>query len=111
MKISASNYEPIPNPHKIRERMDSILSIVSAQKNPSTKALLALALVPYLQPFEDGNKRTGRMFANAVLIHSIGRGFSLRKVDTKQLALAYLAFYEFNSLNALSMILQNELSS
>jgi len=109
VKISASNYQPIANPHKIREIAESVLGVVSAPKDPFSKALFALSLLPYLQPFEDGNKRTGRMLANAILIHSIGRGFSLRKVETKQLALAYLAFYEFNSLVALSEILQEEL--
>lgn len=50
------------------------------------------------------------MLANALLIHSIGSGFSLRKVSPKQLALAYLAFYEFNSVAGLSKILKAELS-
>lgn len=51
------------------------------------------------------------MLANALLINSIGRGFSLRKIEAKQLALAYLAFYEFNSISALSKILESELSA
>ena len=49
------------------------------------------------------------MLANAILIHSVGRGFSLRKTDAKELALAYLAFYEFNSIRALSKIFIREL--
>ncbi len=110
VKISASNYAPITNPHQLREYIDTILSTVSAINSPTLRALLALALIPYLQAFEDGNKRTGRMLANAILIHSISKGFSLRKVSARQLALAYLSFYEFNSLAALSKILSNELA-
>jgi Fic family protein len=79
--------------------------------NPYIKSLLALALIPYLQIFEDGNKRTGRMLANAILISTIARGFSLRKVSAKELATAYLAFYELNSLLGLHKILNAELSS
>jgi Fic family protein len=109
VRITASNYTPLANPHQLRENADIILKIISRAPNPFAKALLALALIPYLQIFEDGNKRTGRMLANALLIHSIGRGFSLRKTDARNLALAYLSFYEFNSLRALSKILQNEL--
>jgi len=41
------------------------------------------------------------MLANALLIHSIGSGFTLRKVSPKQLALGYLSFYEFNSVASL----------
>lgn len=109
IRISASNYVPITNPHQIKEYADEILVIISATKNPALKALLALALMPYLQTFEDGNKRTGRMLANAILIFSIAQGFSLRKITARQLALAYLTFYEFNSLLELSKLLASEL--
>jgi Fic family protein len=110
VRITASNYTPLSNPRQIREYADIVLNIISRAKNPFARALLALALIPYLQVFEDGNKRTGRMLANALLIHSIGGGFSLRKVSPKQLALAYLAFYEFNSVAGLSKILKAELT-
>ncbi len=110
VKISASNYEPLNNPHKLRESMDAVLTSIQRAKNPYVRALLVLTLVPYLQAFEDGNKRTGRMLANAILISSVNGGFSLRKTDARQLALAYLSFYEFNSMRALSKILKTELS-
>lgn len=109
VRISASNYAPIGNPQQLKEYAEVILTIISSVKNPALRALLALALMPYLQTFEDGNKRTGRMLANAILISSLSRGFSLRKVTARQLALAYLAFYEFNSLLELSNLLAAEL--
>lgn len=109
VRISASNYIPLAGPQQLREQMDRILEIISRAKFPYTRALLALALMPYLQLFEDGNKRTGRMLANALLISSVGRGFSLRKVEARQLALAYLSFYEYSSIAALNMILEIEL--
>lgn len=111
VKITASNYTPLANPHQLRAYADEILSTISRAQDPFARALLALALIPYLQIFEDGNKRTGRMLANALLISSCGTGFSLRKVTHKQLALAYLAFYEFNSAASLSKILKTELGS
>jgi Fic family protein len=110
VRITASSYEPLANPHQLRENANNILKIINKAPGPFVKALLALALIPYLQIFEDGNKRTGRMLANAILISSISRGFSLRKTDARRLALAYLSFYEFNSILALSKILQAELS-
>jgi len=109
VKITASNYEPLSNPHQLRKKADDLLEIIDKSKNPYIRSLLALSLLPYLQLFEDGNKRTGRMLANAILISSVGKGFSLRKTDTRKLALAYLAFYEFNSIASLSMIFQAEL--
>ena len=109
VKISASNYEPPATPARLRECADSILVAINKQRNPFVKALLALSCIPYLQLFEDGNKRIGRMLANAIMIHSTSRGISLRKIDAKRLALAYLSFYEFNSLDALVKILDDEL--
>lgn len=110
VRISASNYTPLANPHQLRENADRILDIVGRSSDPYLRSLLVLALIPYLQTFEDGNKRTGRMLANAILISSIGRGFSLRKVSARELALAYLSFYEFNSLLPLSKILKSEIA-
>jgi Fic family protein len=110
VKISASNYTPLANPQQLRENADRILEIIGRFTDPFLKSLLALSLVPYLQIFEDGNKRTGRMLANAILISNIGKGFSLRKVSARELALAYLAFYEFNSVKSLSEILRTELA-
>ncbi len=111
VRITASNYEPLSNPHQLRENGDYILEIINRTTNSYIKALLALSLIPYLQIFEDGNKRTGRMFANAILISHINKGFSLRQTDAKKLAIAYLAFYEFNSIHALNKILKTELQS
>ena len=109
-RISASNYEPMANPHQLIENGDRLLGIINRATSPFIKALLALALIPYLQAFEDGNKRTGRMLANGLLLQAIGRGFSLRKVDARELALAYLSCYEYNSLKALSDLLKQELT-
>ena len=111
VKISASNYGPLSNPHILRKNADNILEIINKNNDPYIKALLALSLIPYLQTFEDGNKRTGRMLANAILISTVNKGFSLRKTDARSLAIAYLAFYEFNSLFGLSKILQTELKT
>lgn len=111
VKISASNYEPLPNPHQLKENLLTILGVISRPRSAFIRALLALALVPYLQAFEDGNKRTGRMLANAILISSVNKGFSLRKTDARKLALTYLSFYEFNSIKGLSKILKTELTS
>jgi Fic family protein len=110
VKISASNYNPLANPPQLRESANMILKVINRSTDPFLRSLMALSLVPYLQIFEDGNKRTGRMLANAILISTIGRGFSLRKVSARELALAYLAFYEFNSVKSLSEILNTELS-
>ena len=49
------------------------------------------------------------MLANAILLATAGRGFSLRSTDARALAIAYLSFYEFSSLKYLDTILKTEL--
>ena len=110
VRITASNYIPPETPAKIREAADRILAVIGKQTDPFAKALLALSFIPYLQIFEDGNKRTGRIVANAILIAMINRGFSLRNVDARHLALAYLGFYEFGTARNLRIILEKELA-
>ena len=107
--ITASNYKLLSGPQQLREQADKILGIISKAAQPYGRALLALSLIPYLQAFEDGNKRTGRLLANALLLASVGRGFSLRKTDARSLSIAYLSFYEFSSLQSLDVILKAEL--
>lgn len=108
VRISASNYVPLSNPHQLREAADAVLTTINHFSDAYVRAFMALGLVPYLQTFEDGNKRTGRILANAIMISSFGRGFSLRNVDARKLALAYLALYEFNTMKALSDIFTSE---
>ena len=94
---------------QLREKVDDVSEIINKFGSAYTKCLFALTLIPYLQLFEDGNKRTGRMLANASLISSENIGFSLRKTDIRKLAVAHLSFYEFNSIKALSKILLTEI--
>ena len=111
VQITASNYRPLDVPSQLKEELGRILLIINQQIDPFNKALIAFSFIPYLQPFEDGNKRVGRTLANAILINSFGQGISLKETNAKQLALAYLAFYEFNSLKDLANILKSELRS
>jgi Fic family protein len=109
IRISASNYIPQPVPTKIKESANLALQAINSVSSPYHRALLALAVIPYLQIFEDGNKRTGRLLANAILMSSVGKGFSFRSVNARDLAIAYLMLYEANSMSALHKILSKEL--
>ena len=109
VRITASNYQPLTVSKQIQENLEAVLVAINKQPSPLAKVLAAFSLIPYLQPFEDGNKRVGRILANGLLIHTVGCGFSLKTVDAKELALAYLSFYEFNSLSALSKIVHSQL--
>ena len=64
------------------------------------KALLALLLIAYIQPFTDGNKRTSRLMANSLLISRSLCPLSFRTVEANDYRAALLLFYEQNNISA-----------
>ena len=72
------------------------------------KALLALVLISYIQPFMDGNKRTARIVSNAILINNYHCPISFRTVDSIEYKKAMLLFYEQNNLSAFKQIFINQ---
>jgi Fic family protein len=96
--ITGTNYRPLDNEFQIREAMEFMVDSVNATKNTLEKALLVLLLISYIQPFEDGNKRTARIMANSVLLADKFCPLSFRTVDPEEYRLAMLVFYEINSL-------------
>ena len=84
--------------------------LINAKDNGFEKALLAVVLISYIQPFEEGNKRTGRMISNALLIADDACFLSYRSVDSLGYKKVMLLFYEQNNLSAFKtkFIEQNE---
>ena len=73
-------------------------------KSPYAKALIALLGISYIQPFNDGNKRTSRLLANALLLSHNCSSLSYRSVDEDEYRSAILVFYELNSIMPLKQI-------
>jgi Fic/DOC family len=65
--IKKSAYIPTAIPQLIEEMFDQILTKASEIVNPHEQALFTMVQVPYLQPFEDVNKRVSRLAANIPL--------------------------------------------
>lgn len=96
--ITGSVYRPLDNIHQIREGIDALSEAVARMTDPYAKALIALLGISYLQPFEDGNKRTARLMANALLLAHGRSALSYRSVDENEYREATLVFYETNSI-------------
>ncbi len=62
--IGQSSFTPADTPQQITEWFDLFLIKAGAIENPFEQALFTLVHLPYLQPFEDVNKRTARLAAN-----------------------------------------------
>lgn len=96
--VLGSKYQPLDNAHQINDAVASLSAVVSKMETPYAKALIALLGVSYIQPFEDGNKRTSRLMANALLLAHARAPLSYRSVDEKEYREAMLVFYELNSI-------------
>lgn len=98
--ISGTKYRPLEVEAQIREAVEDMCALVNAKRDPYEKALLTLLLIAYIQPFTDGNKRTSRLMANALLIASDMCPLSFRTVEANDYRAALLLFYEQNNLSA-----------
>ena len=102
--ITGTNYTPLDNEFQIREALEATCQLINAKEDVFEKALLALLLLSYIQPFTDGNKRTARITSNAILM---ARGYcpiSFRTVDSIDYKKAMLMFYEQNNIAAFKQI-------
>jgi len=102
--ITGSTYRPLDNIYQITEAVEELSKAVSKSENPYAKALLALLGISYIQPFEDGNKRTARLMTNALLISHSLAPLSYRSVDEEEYKSAVLVFYELNSIAPMKKI-------
>lgn len=96
--VIGSKYIPLSVSSQIQEALTDLCSIINKLQNPYDKALLALVGISYIQPFEDGNKRTARLFTNAILLAYDCAPLSYRNVDEINYRESILVFYEKNSI-------------
>lgn len=107
--ITGTAYRPLDNEYQIKEALEKMCRIINQKQNGFEKALLAVALISYIQPFEDGNKRTGRMISNALLLEYDVCPLSYRSVDSIDYKKAMLLFYEQNNLSVFKQIFTEQI--
>ena len=108
--ISGTNYRPLEVESQIREAIQDMCDLVNGKHNPYEKALLTLLLTSYIQPFSDGNKRSSRLLANALLISYGCCPLSFRTVEANDYRAALLLFYEQNNLSEFKKIFLNQVA-
>lgn len=96
--VIGSKYRPLDNIYQMQEAVDTLSLAVSKMETPYEKAFIALLGISYIQPFEDGNKRTARLVANALLLAHGCAPLSYRSVDENDYREGMLMFYELNSI-------------
>jgi len=106
--ISGTNYKPLDNEFQILEALKSTCDVINQKESIFEKALLALVLISYIQPFMDGNKRTARIVSNAILMNYNYCPLSFRTVDSIDYKKAMLIFYEQNNISNFKDIFINQ---
>lgn len=106
--ISGTNYKPLDNEFQIKEALQDACNLINKKEIVFEKALLALVLISYIQPFMDGNKRTARIISNAILINEKYCPISFRTVDSIDYKKAMLLFYEQNNISKFKEIFINQ---
>jgi len=102
--IGGTKYSPPETEADVRRTLELTCRAVNKEPNPFAKALIALSMLSYIQPFEDGNKRTSRLITNAILMTDNLCPLSYRNVKPIEYKKAVLLFYEQNNLSYLKQL-------
>lgn len=94
--IEGSVFHPLEVPHLIEECFDQILATAAAIHDPFEQAFLVMVQLPYLQAFDDANKRVSRLAANIPFIKANLVPLSFVDVPRSDYTDAVLGVYELN---------------
>lgn len=99
--IERSTFHPLEVPQLIEESFDQILATAAAISDPFEQAFFVMVQLPYLQPFDDVNKRVSRLAANIPLIKHNLPPLSFADVPRQTYTEAVLGVYELNKIDLL----------
>jgi hypothetical protein len=99
--IERSAYHPLEVPQLIEECFHQIMATASAINNPFEQSLFVMVHLPYLQPFDDVNKRVSRLAANIPLIKRNLSPLSFTDVPRPLYTDAVLGIYELRKTDLL----------
>lgn len=99
--IDGSAFHPLEVPQLIEECFDQVLATAAAIREPFEQAFFIMVQIPYLQPFDDVNKRVSRLAANIPLIRGNLSPLSFADVPRPLYTEAVLGVYELNKVDLL----------
>lgn len=101
VEIGGSVFLPIALPQRIEELFGIVLGLAAEIEDPFEQAFFLMVHLPYLQPFEDVNKRVSRLAANIPLIKGNLSPLSFIDVPEQAYVDALLGVYELNRIELL----------
>jgi Fic family protein len=94
VKFDDCKYLPPDNPHQLNDIFSEFCEKANAIRNPFEQAFFAMIFISYMQPFQDGNKRTSRIAMNIPLVKHGLAPFSFSDIRGKDYLFGLLAFCE-----------------
>lgn len=99
--ITGSVYTPLATPQQIEELFDLFLQKAGEIQNPFEQAFFCMVHLPYLQPFDDVNKRVSRLAANIPFNRHNLSPLSFTDVPQDLYVSGLLGIYELNDVSLL----------
>jgi Fic/DOC family protein len=99
--IERSTFHPPEVPQLIEENFDQILATAATITDPFEQAFFVMVQLPYLQPFDDVNKRVSRLAANIPFIKGNLSPLSFVDVPRQIYTDAVLSVYELTKIDLL----------
>lgn len=99
--ISYSSYRPLDDQYAIEEEFNVLVEKAAAITDPFEQSFFLLAHIPYLQAFEDINKRTSRITANIPLLKADLAPMSFLTMDDAAYIDGLIGVYELNNVSLL----------
>ncbi|TAJ77583.1 MAG: Fic family protein [Gallionellaceae bacterium] len=96
VEIGGSVYLPIAMPQRVEELFGIVMGMAAEIRDPFEQSFFLMVHLPYLQPFEDVNKRVSRLAANIPLIQHNLCPLSFIDVPQQAYVDAMLGVYELN---------------
>jgi Fic family protein len=95
--IGASSYQPLEDQHEIEEELRILVEKAIAIEDPFEQSFFLLVHIPYLQAFDDVNKRTSRIAANIPLLKADLAPMSFLTMDDRDYIDGLIGVYELNN--------------
>ena len=99
--IEKSAFHPLEVPQLIEECFNQVLATAAAIQDPFEQSIFVMVQLPYLQPFDDVNKRVSRLAANIPFIKRNLSPLSFIGVPRSSYTEAMLGVYELNQVDLL----------
>ena len=101
VEIGGSVYLPLALPQRLEELLGIVVQMAAEIADPFEQAFFLMVHLPYLQPFEDVNKRVSRLAANIPFIRHNLCPLSFIDLPQQAYVTAMLGVYELNRVELL----------